>query len=385
MAAGRGCFQCRRWVRCWLFTILPCAGLGVFVEQDLLGQLVSPQLHADRTVTFRLAAPQAKEVFVQGLAGLPPQAMVKSAGGNWEITLGPLAPELYSYTFAVDGATVTDPHNRHVKKWLSVENLLEVPGEPPMLHERQAVPHGVVHHHVYRSRTTNTERGVYVYTPPGYRGDAPSPRFPLLVLLHGYGDDESAWLEVGRAHWMADNLIAQQRAIPLVIAMPYGHPLPLEKQTTFEDYSARNRVVMEQDLMEDLLPLLQREYRVADDSRQRAIVGLSMGGGQSLMIGLKRLDQFAWVGGFSSAPPQDDLDRQFAALVQDVPLANRQLQLLWLACGQEDYLLDRNDQLHRWLEQHGIHHTYHITAGAHDWMVWRKYLAEFLPLLFRNT
>ena len=208
-----------------LAVALILAGRGWLVEQDLFGQVVSPEVHADRTVTFRLEAPQAGKVLVQGLAGMEPQALTKNANGVWEVTIGPLTAELYSYKFSVDGAELADPHNRYVKKWLTVENLVEVPGDPPLLHERQRVPHGVVHHHTYYSKTADGERGAYVYTPPDYRAGTTN-RYPLLVLMHGYGDDESAWLEVGRAHWIADNLIAQGKTVPLVIVMPYGHALP---------------------------------------------------------------------------------------------------------------------------------------------------------------
>ena len=358
------------------------ASQGVLVEQDLFGQIVSPEVHADRTVTFRLDAPQAGKVLVQGLSGVEPQALVKNANGVWEATIGPLAPELYSYKFSVDGAEMMDPHNRLVKKWLTVENLVEVPGDPPLLHEQQRVPHGVVHHHTYYSQTAECERGVCVYTPPAYRAND-TDQYPMLVLMHGYGDDESAWLEAGRAHWIADNLIAQGKVIPLVMAMPYGHPLPLAKSGTFDDYAVRNVVAMEDDLMHDLLPLLENQYRLKDDRLQRAIVGLSMGGGQSLTIGLKNLDRFAWIGGFSSATPSGDVDQQFAGLLRDVSTTNEQLKLLWIGCGKEDFLLERNEQFHTWLSEKTINHHYRLTEGGHDWMVWRKYLAEVLPQLFR--
>ena len=299
---------------------------GVLVEHDLFGQLISPDVHADRTVTFRLAAPQAGKVLVQGLAGVEPQALVKNSNGVWEVTLGPLAPELYSYKFSVDGVDVPDPHNRYVKKWLTVESLVEVPGDPPLLHEQQHVPHGVVHHHTYDS----TDRRMASVVSMSTRRPAIVPTAPisirLLVLMHGYGDDESAWLEVGRAHWIADNLIAQGKIVPLVIAMPYGHPLPLAKSGTFDDYAMRNEVAMEKDLLQDLLPLLASQYRLKDDRLQRAIVGLSMGGGQSLTIGLKNLDRFAWIGGFSSATPRGDVDKQFAGLLQDVSATNEQAE-----------------------------------------------------------
>lgn len=352
------------------------------VDDEIQAQLVSPEVRADRTVVFRLRAPGAEKVSVEGLSDVESQPMAKLPTGIWEATVGPLEPELYSYTFLVDGTTVTDPHNRHVKKWLSVNSLVEVPGTPPLLHEQQAVPHGVVHRHIYHSATTGSERGVFVYTPPGYSVHA-QDRLPLLLLLHGYGDDESAWLEVGRANVIADNLLAQGKIEPMIIAMPYGHPVPIELRTSFDDYSPRNTNKMEQDLLQDLLPLLTEQYRVSEDRTQRAIVGLSMGGGQSLTIGLLHPELFAWVGGFSSACPQGELDEQFADLVGDVDRANQQLSLLWIGCGKDDFLLKRNQSFLQWLQAKKIQHTYKQSEGGHNWMVWRKNLAEFLPQLFQ--
>lgn len=353
------------------------------MQQELLGQIVSPEVHADRRVTFRFKSPRARKVLVQGIAGLDAQPMTKGEEGIWELTIGPMAPELYSYVFEVDGTIVTDPHNRLVKKWLSVNSMFEVPGDPPLLHEQQKVPHGVVHHHIYTSKAAGSERGVWIYTPPGYRVDA-EQQYPLVVLLHGYGDDESAWLEVGRTNCIVDNLLAQQKLGPMIIAMPYGHPLPIELRAPFDDYAGRNMELMEKDVLEDLLPFVSQHYRIKQGRENRAIVGLSMGGGQSLTIGLKHLDQFAWIGGYSSAAPQEAREQQFSRLLSDVADTNKQLKLLWIGCGDEDFLLERNQQFTKWLSDQGIDHTYRQTDGGHDWSVWRKYLVEFLPLLFRE-
>lgn len=355
---------------------------GEFVEQDLFGQLVSPEVHADGRVTLRFSAPNAQAVLAHGLAGVAVTPLKQNARGVWEVTVGPLPPDLYSYSFSIDGATVTDPHNRCVKKWLTVENQVDVLGDPPRLHQRRPVPHGVVHHHTYASRTTGSDRGVFVYTPPAYRA-AGTDRYPLLVLMHGYGDDESAWWEVGRAHWIADNLIAEGLTLPLVIAMPYGHPLPLARSGTFDEYATPNTTALAQDLFTDLLPLLNDHYRLKDDRSQRAITGLSMGGGQALTIGLQHLDQFAWIGGFSSAAPCDDLEATFPEFVSNPSAVNARVNLLWIACGQEDFLLGRNQAFVAWLQSRGIAHQFVLSAGGHDWTVWRKYLADFLPQLFR--
>jgi enterochelin esterase family protein len=263
--------------------------------------------------------------------------------------------------------------------------MVEVPGTPPLLHEQQPVAHGVVHHHIYQSKSADHERGVYVYTPPGY-----DPRrqagYPLLILLHGFGDDESAWLEVGRANLIADNLIAADTIPPLVIAMPYGHPLPIECPRTFvDDYAVRNINALDNDLQQDLVPFLERTYHLSDSRSERAVAGLSMGGGQALTIGLRRLDEFAWIGGFSAATPQGDLDQQLAGLTEDIQETNESIKLLWIGCGSDDFLYDRNEAFRAWLVRKGIDHTCRFTAGGHDWTVWRYYLAEFLPLLFHEN
>jgi enterochelin esterase family protein len=353
------------------------------VQQELLGQLLSPEVHADRRVTFRFRSLGARRVTVEGIAGLEAQPMNRGEDDVWQLTVGPLEPEMYSYVFNVDGTIVTDPHNRDVKKWLSLNSMFLVPGDPPLLHEQRPVPHGVVHRHLYSSSTTGTERGVFVYTPPGYF-ESNERRYPLVVLMHGYGDDESAWLEVGRADMIADNLLAEGKIEPLVLALPYGHPLPIELGKPFDEYADRNVVPMEQDVLGDLLPFLEKQYRVEPKRECRAIVGLSMGGGQSLRIGLGNLKHFAWIGGYSSAAPQGNLDDQLGELASDISATNQQLKLLWIACGQDDFLLERNRHFVDWLKQKGIEHTYRETAGGHDWSVWRKNLAEFLPLLFRS-
>ncbi len=363
-------------MRFWVWLLL-----GALMADNLYGQLVSPEVHADRSVTFRARAPEAKRVLVKGLGTLPATAMSKDPQGNWSVTVGPLPADLYSYVLEVDGADQLDIFNRSVKKWLSLENQVEVPGERPGLHERARVPHGAVHWHSYESQTTGGERGVYVYTPPGYDPRA-SQTYPVVFLLHGYGDDESAWTEVGRAHFMADNLIAAGRIQPLLIVMPYGHPLTLDRSLPFDNYADRNLTAMEQDLLTDLEPFVRRHYLIADDRQQRAIVGLSMGGGQSLTIGLNHLDHFSRIGGFSSASPQGPAIDQLAAFRDAVAETNARIELLWIGCGKEDFLLERNEAFVKRLRERGVEHEYHLTEGNHSWPVWRRYLPEFLEKSF---
>ena len=351
-------------------------------ETENSGRVTSPVVHDDGKVTFRLRAPDAKVVKVKGLNGQEPLVLTRNQQGDWEGTTDKLPPELYSYTFDVDGASQLDPSNRHVKKWLSCASLVEVPGDPPRIYEQTPVPHGSVHKHIYASSTTEGERGVFVYTPPGYSSDT-QQGYPTLVLLHGFGDDESAWIDVGRVNYIADNLLAQKKIRPTIIIMPYGHPIPIDARKQFDDYAPRNATALESDLKTDLLPFLKEHYRVATLREDMSIVGLSMGGGQSLTLGLRNLDMFSAVGGFSSAAPQGS-DEEIGELLAGVSRekVEKQLRLLWVACGDDDFLLERNKRFVSWLGEQGIPHTYNQTSGGHDWIVWREYLAEFLTLTF---
>ena len=355
--------------------------LTLFIMTDeIRAQLISPQVNEDNTVTFRARAPKASEIWVKGIHGQKPLRLEKQSNGVWTGTTEKLPAELYSYHFEIDGTTAIDPHNRNVKKWLSLNSMVLVPGDPPRAYEQTDVPHGAVHKHIYDSNSAKHERGVYIYTPPGY--DVKSDKdYPVVFLLHGYGDDESAWIEVGRANFIADNLIAQNKIQPAVIVMPYGHPLSLDIKKEFDDYADRNIEWMEKDLLNDLIPFLKNHYRISDDPKKRSIVGLSMGGGQSLTIGLKHPDKFSCVGGFSSASPQGSsakINERLGGLAEKAADANDKLDLLWIGCGKDDFLLKRGEKFIDWLKQNKIEHEYKLTEGGHDWIVWREYLVEFL-------
>ena len=346
-------------------------------------EIVSPEVHPDRTVTFRTQAPQADAVLVKGIEGVEPQPMQKDPMGVWSVTVGPLDPEIYSYVFEIDGADVVDRHNRWLKTWFSLESQVEVPGDPPLLHEQQPVPHGAVTHHIYHSRSVGAQRGVYVYTPPGYDARR-TGGYPMLLLLHGFGDDEGAWTEVGRAHFIADNLLQMGRMEEMVIVMPYGHPEPVSERQFSDQYRERNLRAMERDVLQDLFPFISGLYNVSPERTAHAITGLSMGGGHSISIGLGNLDDFAWIGAFSAAAPTENLDTRFTDLLDDVDAANERLRLLWIACGEDDFLLDENEAFVRWLRKTSVDHSYEVTEGAHTWFVWRKYLATFLTTIFRD-
>jgi len=343
---------------------------------------ISPDIGPNGRVTFRFDAPGAKEVSVAG--EFPGGGkMVKDDRGIWSITVGPVQPELYHYAFIVDGLRVADPSNQKIKPSRSLTtSILDVPGDPPLVHDFQNVPHGTVHVHYYRSKATNSLRRLHVYTPPGYEQDTDAG-YPTLYLLHGSGDSDATWTVLGRAHWILDNLIAQGKVTPMVVVMPDGHANPPNPITGPNGkYYRSNSEVFEQDLLTEVMPLVEATYRVKPDRLSRGIIGLSMGGGQSLNIGLNHLELFAWVGGMSAGIR--DPEKSMAGLLADPNAANQKLQLLWIACGKDDLLIDASREFSELLDSKGIKHTFRETDGVHTWWVWRKYLTEFAPLVFVN-
>ncbi len=359
-----------------LLLVFACSASRLQASASRRKILVSPEVHSDGRVTFRLKAPNAKSVGVnvQFAQGLRP--MTRSKSGVWSVTLGPAEPEIYEYSFVADGLQIVDPANSWLKVWLrNSKNLLEVPGKEPMFFQEQQVAHGTVHMHKYQSKSLGVTRGLYVYTPPGYE-TSQNVRYPVLYLLHGMGDTEDAWTVVGRANVIVDNLLAKNKARPLVIVMPYGHtPSAPPDMRSIGNYEA-----FERDLIEDVIPYVQERYRVSRDQKDRAIVGLSMGGGQSLTVGLGNLELFGWVGAFSSAVPRG---QKLDNLLAKAKVGNEKLNLLWVGCGSKDFLYQANQKLIERLKADNIQHVAHITDGGHEWRLWRRYLNELVPLLFK--
>jgi enterochelin esterase-like enzyme len=354
--------------------------------------LVSPEVHPDRTVTFRFRAPQATRVELVGelLRGAPPQAMTKAEDGVWTTTVGPLPPEIWIYNFRVHGVDVADPSNPAIKPTppgATMSSLVEIPGDTPAFYDSAAVPHGEVRMVLYESKPMGVTRWLWVYTPPGY--DRSGQRYPVLYLLHGNGEAQNGWVMNGRANIILDNVIASRQAVPMVVVMPQGHALqgagvgPLARvpgETTM--FSER----FPKDLLEEVIPLVERNYRVHADANHRAIAGLSMGGGQALMIGLSNLNRFKYVLGYSAA-----VGGQFASTAEvlksvlaDPAKVNESLRLLWVSCGRDDFLFQNNKQFVEALTAGGIKVTYRETEGAHVWSVWRRNLFETAQLLFSD-
>jgi enterochelin esterase family protein len=346
--------------------------------------LDTPEVHSDNSVTFRFLAPNAQEVKL-AREGAEQVAMQKDDKGVWTVNTPSLPPDYYGYSIVVDGVRSLDSYNhRLVPNLLSPGNFVHVAGPPSLPWELNDVPRGEVHHHFYKSVVAGDQRDFYVYTPPGYDPTA-KKTYPVLYLLHGYSDDASGWTAVGRANVILDNLIARGKAKPMIVVMPLGYG-------TMEiislgwgawdhtDVRDRNFSNFREALLTEVMPKVESEYRVASDRNSRAIAGLSMGGSESLLTGLNNLDKFAWIGAFSSGGIPDEFEKDFPGLDAK---ANQQIRLLWIACGTEDRLITVNRNLREWLKSKGIQHTDIETPGMHTWMVWRRNLAEFAPLLFR--
>jgi enterochelin esterase-like enzyme len=347
--------------------------------------LVSPEVHSDSRVTLRLRAPDAKEVRVR-LETVGSKSMQKDERGVWSFTTDPMPPDIYAYSFSVDGVQTIDPSNPLLKyNLLNTESQVHVPGPAALLWEINDVPHGVVHRHLYKSAIVGDERPFLVYTPPGYDPTA-TRTYPVLYLLHGYSDAEDAWVSVGRANIILDNLIARGQAIPMLIVMPLGYGnreviangwAGLRKTGVWQDSIEKFRDA----LLKEVIPQVEKAYRVNADPASRAIAGLSMGGTQSLFIGLNALDRFAWIGAFSSGGLDANFEKTYPAVSESI---NSQLCLLWIACGQQDGLIGMNQKLVEWLKSKGVKLTWVETPGGHSFMVWRRYLADLAPLLFQS-
>jgi enterochelin esterase family protein len=364
-----------------------CGALVVLAAPPAADAVVSPQVHADRRVTFRVYAPKASDVSMSGdwMAPGAKQAMTREEGdsGVWSVTVGPLEAGAAIYTFNVDGMTIADPVNPRVKlRWRTSASLVDVPGDGAELWEQRDVPHGTVEQFWHAAKTLagggggGGTRAAWIYTPPEYAHD-PAGRYPVLYLLHGHNDTAAGWSMVGGANFILDNLIAQKKAVPMIIVMPYGHAVPY---TAPREQQGKNTALMESYLIEDLMPAIEKEYRVASGRENCAIVGLSMGGGHALQIGLDHLDRFSAIGAFSSAMPSD-LEKRLRG--DEGKLLNSKLALLWIGCGRDDPAFARWQKIHEVLEELKIRHVFRPSEGAHTYAVWRKYLGEVAPLLFQ--
>ncbi len=352
--------------------------------------LVSPEVLSDRRVAFRIYAPKASEVRLRGdwMDGPGTVALTKDAQGVWSATVGPLRPDFYSYTLTVDGVRTLDPKNPAIKQGIaSVDNMVWVPGPEAAFQDLRAVPHGEIRQVWYSSSTLGQERRMHVYTPPSY--DASGEKYPVFYLLHGGGDDDSGWSTIGRAGLILDNLIAGGTAKPMIVVMPNGSlPRPADApRTGLMDPAFRERMEdrFTRELMRDVIPTVERRFRVVGEPASRAIAGLSMGGGQTLRAITAHPDQFRYAAVWSMGVPEPrtaEFERRAAAFLKNADTVNRSYAVLDVTIGDSDFLLDAAKNLSAVLTKHGIEHDLEIGSGGHTWINWRQYLHKLLPRLF---
>jgi len=346
--------------------------------------VVSPEALSDGRVVVRLLGPQATDVAVQGL-GRGRVPMVKGENGVWEATVGPLVPGAYQYTFVVHGVQVPDPRNQATNETTAgYSSLVVVPGSD--LTDTKNVPHGAVAQVFYDSSVLGRSRRMHVYTPPGYGTN--NDRYPVFYLLHGSGDSDQSWSALGRAGIILDNLIAARKAKPMIVVMPAGHTTQPATQASREQFV--------QEFLADIMPFVERNYRVRADRASRAIAGLSMGGGQTLNIAIPHLEKFAYIGVYSAGlsgggggrgaaapatPYGESWEKQHLAVL-DNPSLKKGLKLVWFGVGKEDQVLANATNTAALLKKHGFSSVFHESEGGHTWPNWRDYLGIFAPQLF---
>ena len=352
--------------------------------------VVSPEVSADRRVTFRLLAPTAENVKLNG-GDIPDSGqgrpMIKGENGVWEVTVGPLNAGAYRYTFNVNGIAVVDPRNpAHSESNTNVWSMVAVPGSDFM--DANNVPHGALAAVTYYSTSLKRNRRMTVYTPPGY--ELGKDKYPVFYLLHGSSDSDASWSTVGRAGFIADNLIATRKAKPMIIVMPAGHTSTAPRFGGVDEFLA--------DFNEDIMPYVEKHYRTIADRNHRAIAGLSMGGSQTLNIAIPHLSKFAYVGVYSSgvvgglprpaapgapaAPPRANWEEDHKTALDDAA-ARKGLKLFWFATGKDDRVLASTQKTVEMFQKHGFSPVMHETSGGHTWLNWRDYLNEFTPKLFQ--
>ena len=332
----------------------------------------SPEVHSDNTVTFKYFSRTAQKVTLSGEFLSGNQAMTSDTSGVWSITVGPIKPDIYPYFFIVDSVQTADPNNTYIfANERFKRSIVDIPGNTPLVHSLQDVPHGKVSYRYYKSKTLNTTRQMLVYTPPGFNPNG-KVKYPVLYLIHGGSDTEETWTKVGRANFIADNLIAQGKAVPMIIVMPYGNVRP----APMADFT--------KDVMNDIIPFIEANYPVQTDSRHRAVAGFSVGGGQTLNIGLTNTDKFAYVCSYAPFTATPEFEKNFGAgYSPDAAAVNSKLKLFTISVGTEDFLYESVKKNIEMYTGKGIKLKTHIVPGGHTWMNCKLFLATTLQEIFK--
>lgn len=368
--------------------------VGIVRAQPPRGPLVvSPQVNADKSVTFRYLAPQAKDVQLSAQFEKGPVPMTKDAQGIWSVTVGPVKPDIYPYSFRADGVTVMDPANvAFFPNERFKASLVDVPGDTPLIHAMRDVPHGSVNYEYYPSME-GTTGSLVVYTPPGYDQN-PKQKYPVYYLISGTTDTEETFFKVGKTNLILDNLIAEGKAKPMIIVMPYGNiaarvaeqkggPKPADPTVRDGADAVKRANDFTEDLVTNVIPYTEKAYRAIPNRENRAIGGFSRGGGQTLRTAFHNMDKFAWVCAYSSYLSPQEMDGNFSQIVNKPDLTNKQLKLLWVSVGSDDFLYKGTVEFMDYLKAKKVNYKSLITDGGHTWMNVKTYVAATTPLLFR--
>lgn len=386
----------------FLLTLSAIAQEALFRPQNI----ISPEIHADNSVTFRLFAPNAKDVQVTGdflpsvkmdtpmgqMDGPGKAALTKDENGVWSLKTQVLNPELYNYSFVIDGFTTTDPSNPFlIRDVASATNIFIIGGGHADLFKTNDISHGSVTRRWYDSPGLGMDRRITIYTPPGYEKSAET--YPVLYLLHGAGGDEEAWINLGRTAQILDNLIAQGKAKPMIVVMPNGNVIqdaaPGEGSQNF--YKPQFMIPKTMDgtyesAFGDIIKFVESNYRVKADKANRAIAGLSMGGFHTIHISRYYPNTFDYIGAFSAAimPREDATGKVYSNFDQTLKTQmDNGYKLYWIAIGKTDFLYKANQEYLAKLKEMNMPHEYVESEGGHTWRNWRVYLSQFAPRLFQ--
>ena len=359
--------------------------------------VISPEIHEDAKITFRLYAPQADTVKISGnwMSGWGTrELMIPNDTGLYAMTIDPLPSEMYTYAFYVNGVKTLDPNNSIVvRDGVNYQSMFFAPGEVADLYQTQDVPHGVLSKLWYPSPTLEKDRRLYVYTPPGY--EESDEKYPVFYLLHGAGGDEDAWTTLGRTPYILDNLIAVGKAKPMIVVMTNGNAWssaapgeePASARNAQPDFSQMARGGFEKSLVNDVIPFIEKHYRTLTDKENRAIAGLSMGGMHTQNITNWNPGKFDYIGvmsmGIMNDPRWNPGYNKEEHAKQIKALQESGVTLYWIGCGTEDFLFNGVTELREFYDENAIQYTYRESTGGHTWTNWRIYLSELAPLLFK--
>ena len=345
-------------------------GCIVFAQQRPPA-ISSPDVNADGSVTFRYYSRTAQNVLLKGEFLSAPLPFVKDTSGIWSVTVKDIKPDIYPYSFNVDNVELADPNNTNVfANERFKRSILDVPGKTPLVHSLQNVPHGKISYRYYNSATLGTTRQLLVYTPPGFNPNGKT-KYPVLYLIHGGSDTEETWTKVGNANFIADNLIAQGKAVPMIIVMPYGNVRP----KPMPDFT--------KDVINDIIPFIEANYPVYNDSKNRAVAGFSVGGGQTLNIGLTNTDKFAYICSYAPFTATEEFQKNFTNYSPDANKINQQVKLFTISVGTEDFLYESVKNNIAMFEEKKIKVKSYIVPGGHTWMNCKLFLATTLQEIFR--